>query len=268
MSRRRPLACAVAVVVVPGSRLPCRPPPDGRAAITDGGPAGMADLHRLGRARGPGHYSAGPGPGRRLHPGASAGVGCQAGGRRRRVPADGPRARRARSTSRSTRHRPGRRRDADVQGRRRRHLSPQRRAASGRSRSTASSSPATVSTPRAPTTWTSTGKDVRGAAVVWLGADGPKALDAQAYRACSRAAAAATRRSSCALRPSIGPRAAASAGADARRRPRRLRRGGQARPTPDFTTAQRLDAPVAPAITASDAFFEFLFSQAPVRTES
>jgi hypothetical protein len=36
---------------------------------------------------------------------------------------------------------------------------------------------------------------------------------------------------------------------------------------PDFTTTQRLDMPTLPAITGSDAFFEFLFSKAPLRYE-
>src|SRR5262249_37298032 len=34
-------------------------------------------------------------------------------------------------------------------------------------------------------------------------------------------------------------------------------------PAPDFTTVQRLGTPVPPNVTASDAFFEFLFSRAP-----
>ena len=40
--------------------------------------------------------------------------------------------------------------------------------------------------------------------------------------------------------------------------------GGPRGTAPDFTTTQRLDLPIAPAVTASDAFFEFLFSKAPV----
>ncbi len=38
---------------------------------------------------------------------------------------------------------------------------------------------------------------------------------------------------------------------------------GAAIPAADFTTVQRLDAPVPPNVAASDAFFEFLFSHAP-----
>jgi hypothetical protein len=46
--------------------------------------------------------------------------------------------------------------------------------------------------------------------------------------------------------------------------------GGRGVPLPaaDFTTVKRLDAPVPPTVTANDAFFTFLFSQAPVSTTS
>src|SRR6185295_13887492 len=43
-------------------------------------------------------------------------------------------------------------------------------------------------------------------------------------------------------------------------------RGG-ALPAADFTTVQRLDAPAPPNVTATDEFFEFLFSNAPVKYE-
>jgi hypothetical protein len=42
-------------------------------------------------------------------------------------------------------------------------------------------------------------------------------------------------------------------------------RGAAAIPAADFTTVQRLDTPIAPSVTATDAFFEFLFSRAPTR---
>jgi len=41
-------------------------------------------------------------------------------------------------------------------------------------------------------------------------------------------------------------------------------RGGQP-DNGDFTTVQRLDRPITPALTAQDAFFEFLFSGADVK---
>src|SRR5207249_3749892 len=42
-------------------------------------------------------------------------------------------------------------------------------------------------------------------------------------------------------------------------------RAGGPLPVPDFTTPERLDKPIPPNITAADAFFEFLFSQAPTK---
>jgi hypothetical protein len=98
------------------------------------------------------------------------------------------------------------------------------------------------------------GKDVRGAAVVFLGTSGPRSLDSQNYR---RVLIGRSRYVVDQLRASatVGPVPAAS------------NRGGTGRGpnAPDFTTAQRLDQNVPPAITATDAFFEFLFSKAPVR---
>src|SRR5204863_1167266 len=38
-------------------------------------------------------------------------------------------------------------------------------------------------------------------------------------------------------------------------------------PQVDFTTTERLDKPVVPAITANESFFTFLFSRAPVPYE-
>lgn len=97
------------------------------------------------------------------------------------------------------------------------------------------------------------GRDVRGAVVVWLGTNGPRRLEGQQYRrlmanrsrhAVDQLGAAAT----------IGPR-----------RTNFPRTGGRSRPpdAPDFTTAEQLDRNLPPAITAGDAFFEFLFGGAP-----
>ena len=114
------------------------------------------------------------------------------------------------------------------------------------------------------------GRDVSGAAVVWLGAEGPggprrPADSIRPRTACSSTAAAGTRSKNCAP-----PRASAS------HRP--AGRGGQnqaaAAPSPggrtpipaaDFTTAERLDRIVPPQVTGTDPFFEFLFSRAPVK---
>ena len=95
-----------------------------------------------------------------------------------------------------------------------------------------------------------TGKSFAGAALVWLGNAGPKGIDQTPYarvlkgrnRHATQAAGAAA---------SIGPEPEPDGSA-------------QASASSDFTTSQRLDNPVAPNVTASDAFFTFLFSRAPV----
>jgi hypothetical protein len=100
------------------------------------------------------------------------------------------------------------------------------------------------------------GKDVKGAAVVWLGSAGPKSVDPQVYR---RLLSGRTRYATEQLQAaaSIGPETTASSGTSAQQ----SNRGDAA---PDFTTAQRLDRPIPPAISAGDAFFEFLFAGASV----
>jgi peptidase M28-like protein len=102
------------------------------------------------------------------------------------------------------------------------------------------------------------GKDVAGAAVVWLGAAGPKDLDQAAYRRllAGRNRYATEQRGAAA---SIGPPAAPGAGRGG------AGRGGAtgAADGVDFTTVQRLDAAAPPNLTAADAFFEFVFSLAP-----
>jgi hypothetical protein len=122
------------------------------------------------------------------------------------------------------------------------------------------------------------GKDVKGAAVVWLGQNGPKEVDATMYRrVLSGRNRYATEQLGAAA--SIGPAArqpdgaGRSSGSDVSRGaggpdgPAGAGRSGRgaALPAPDFTTAQLLDAPLPPNVSASDAFFEFLFSQAPTR---
>ena len=128
------------------------------------------------------------------------------------------------------------------------------------------------------------GKDVAGAAVVWLGSS-PRSVDGSTYRvllnardryAIDQLHASAT----------IGPdtrrggrgRAAAreatgAGGSNAPDEPAPqegaapdspLRGRGDRIPAPDFTTVRRLDLAVPPSITAADAFFEFLFSRAPM----
>jgi len=99
------------------------------------------------------------------------------------------------------------------------------------------------------------GLDVKGKAVVWLGARGPSGTDQQRVaRMLNARASLATDEMNGAA--SIGPTG-----------PARLEAFG-ARPAggnqPDFTTTQRLDLPQTPSITADDEFFEFLFSAADI----
>jgi hypothetical protein len=108
-------------------------------------------------------------------------------------------------------------------------------------------------------------KDVKGAAVIWLGASGPKGLDQSTYRriltgrsryATEQLGAAA------AIGPAGAGRAALAVGAgESASGPG----GGRGAPLPaaDFTTVQRFDAPMPPNVSATDSFFEFLFSHAP-----
>jgi len=110
------------------------------------------------------------------------------------------------------------------------------------------------------------GKNVAGAAVVWLGAEGPKGLDRRLYR---RALTGRNRYATEQLRAlaSIGPELPAFGGRGGAGAPPAAGpggRGGQI-PSADFTTVQRLDDPLPPNASAKDEFFEFLFSRAPTR---
>ena len=102
------------------------------------------------------------------------------------------------------------------------------------------------------------GRDVAGAAVIWLGAAGPATLDESRFRILNNRNLLAT----------SGKGAAAVIGAGpAPRAGGRGRAGGpgQNANAPDFTTTERLDHLLPPAATGNDAFFEFLFSRAPVK---
>ena len=111
------------------------------------------------------------------------------------------------------------------------------------------------------------GKDVKGAAVVWLGATGPKASTRSTYRQLltgrSRYATDQLARS----RASAPRRSASSAASDRDKARRRLqRRSGRNRERGRglHHGAAPRSAGRASVIGASDAFFEFLFSSAPV----
>jgi hypothetical protein len=112
------------------------------------------------------------------------------------------------------------------------------------------------------------GKEVKGAAVVWLGTRGPREIDGSSSRALlmgrSRYAteqlqAAATIGPEQVERTGSAPNGSAPAGASPADRDRI--------PAADFTTTERLDHPLPPSVTASDEFFQLLFSRAPAKYE-
>jgi peptidase M28-like protein len=106
-------------------------------------------------------------------------------------------------------------------------------------------------------------KSVKGAAIVWLGAIGPRDVDASTYR---RALYGRNRYAT----EQLGAAAAigvAGAGRAGRSGEAGRTGSGSAIPVADFTTVQRLDTPIPPNVTADDTFFEFLFRDAPTPYE-
>jgi hypothetical protein len=108
------------------------------------------------------------------------------------------------------------------------------------------------------------GKDVSGAAVIWLGAAGPATIDQSRFRILNNRSTLATQDKGAAAVIGAGPapRGGRAGG------PGRAGQPGQAAPNanaPDFTTTERLDHLLPPSATGNDAFFEFLFSRAPVK---
>jgi hypothetical protein len=100
-------------------------------------------------------------------------------------------------------------------------------------------------------------RDVRGSAVVWLGADGPRAVDPTRYRRVlsGRGRYATEQRGALAsIGPDPTPAAPAQAPAGAA--------AAEASTAVDFTTAQRLDHLIPPSIRGSEEFYRFLFSSA------
>ena len=101
------------------------------------------------------------------------------------------------------------------------------------------------------------GVDLSGAAVVWLGAHGPRDIDGKPYQ---RLLPTRSRRileeqqAAAVIGDDSGPESA-----------RGRRRAGPGDPQHvDFLTSERLDRTIPPSITGDDAFFKFLFSAAPV----
>ena len=111
------------------------------------------------------------------------------------------------------------------------------------------------------------GKDVSGAAVIWLGAAGPAALDQSRMRLLNNRNRYATDERQAAAVIGAGPAPRAERGpanAQAAAAAGQAGRAGQ-NSVPDFTTTERLDHVLPPNATGNDAFFEFLFSRAPVK---
>jgi Peptidase family M28 len=110
------------------------------------------------------------------------------------------------------------------------------------------------------------GKDVAGEAVVWLGASGPAAIGESRSRLLNNRSRYATDEKGAAAVIGAGPVPSAGrrGGAPGAGRAGEAGRAGQ-NAAVDFTTTERLDALTPPSATGNDAFFEFLFSRAPVK---
>jgi Peptidase family M28 len=128
------------------------------------------------------------------------------------------------------------------------------------------------------------GKDVAGAAVVWLGAGGPASVDQSRFRILNNRNRYATedRGAAAVIGAGPAPRPGRGRGTNATQGTGRAGEAGQAgqagqaggaggagragqNAQPDFTTTERLDHVLPPTGSANDAFFEFLFSHAPTK---
>jgi len=110
------------------------------------------------------------------------------------------------------------------------------------------------------------GRSVSGKVVVFLGTRGPRGAEVPENR---RLLSGRSRYAIDVLNAeaSIGPASAAPSPGRATAPSSSAPAPGPARPglpTPDFTTVERLDKEVPPAVTAGDEFFEFLFSGSSV----
>jgi hypothetical protein len=107
-------------------------------------------------------------------------------------------------------------------------------------------------------------KDLAGAAVVWLGPNGPRGFDRAYYRsllAYRNPHITDELRGAAVVGPLVAPRGQQNN--NAQPGPANGHgRGGDA--APDFTTTRRLDLFRAPALQVNDAFYAFLLSKAPV----
>ena len=113
------------------------------------------------------------------------------------------------------------------------------------------------------------GRDVGGEAVIWLGAAGPATLAQSRARLLNNRNRYATDDKGAAAVIGAGPapftgRRGGIPGAGQAGEAGQAGRAGQNN-APDFTTTERLDHLLPPSATGNDAFFEFLFSRAPVK---
>jgi hypothetical protein len=113
------------------------------------------------------------------------------------------------------------------------------------------------------------GKNVKGAAVVWLGTIGPRDVDASTYRRAlyGRNRYATEQLGAAAAIGVAGAERAGRAGGTVKRGEAGGTGSDSAVPAADFTTVQRLDTPTPPNVTADDSFLEFLFRSAPTTYE-
>jgi hypothetical protein len=101
------------------------------------------------------------------------------------------------------------------------------------------------------------GKDYQGAAVIFVGSRGPKSVDSDAARRLLGGRGRwLTDQMHAAVAIGQEPKPAGEPRQNSNATPDR-------RPRPDFTTTQRLDQPIAPAVTANDALLQFLFNKSP-----
>lgn len=103
------------------------------------------------------------------------------------------------------------------------------------------------------------GRDVTGAAVIWLGAAGPTGAEPFKRLLAGRSRHATERRRAAAA---IGPDQRVTGGTPA---PAVDSSSSSQIPPADFVTVQDVDRPVPPNVTGSDELFALLFSRAPVQ---
>lgn len=105
------------------------------------------------------------------------------------------------------------------------------------------------------------GKDFAGAAVVYLGNSGPRAVDLEQSRRLlgGRGRWLTDQMKAVAALGPVSPQTPVPP------RPDASAAGASRQARPDFVTTQRLDVPVAPSASADDSLLEFLFSRAPVK---